>query len=300
MNIEFRHIRYFRVVAEEKSFRRASGILQIAQPALSRSIKQLETILGTRLLDRSKHHVALTLAGNVFLKKSIMFTEHIEDMKKSVLLAGSGKIGHLKIGYSDFSMSGRIPYIIRKFKSLFPGIHLEILNFHSAQQAQMPKDKRLDVGFMTILPEIAEFSYFVIQEDELNAVLPVDHPFAKLERTLRLSSLSREPFIIGSQKYWSHYNMLLNHLCLSAGFVPNVEQEAGSIEGIIGLISVGMGVTILPSSLSCYASPRISMRKIDHLHKLNTALAWNKSNIDPIQKTFVDHILNSYGEDMSI
>ena len=291
MDIEFRHIRYFRVIAEEKSFRKASEVLQVAQPALSRSIKQLEALLETKLLDRSKHHVALTQAGDAFFNKSRLVSDQLNDLKKTVILAGNGKVGQLKIGYSDFAMTGNLPNIIKNFKAAFPGIHLEILNFHSVQQVQMLRDRSLDIAFLTIPPKIEELGYVVIQEDEFSAILPKAHRLAQTDGILQLSSLKKEPFIVGSQKYWSHYNMQLNHLCLNAGFLPNIEQEAGSVEGIMGLVSASMGVTIFPSGIGRYIGGGVSIRKIDLPNKvLSTAMSWSKENMEPIQKTFIEYI----------
>ena len=61
--MELRHLRYFQAVAEELSFSRAAKRLHVAQPALSRAIKQLEQSLGAHVLERTRHHVRLTPGG---------------------------------------------------------------------------------------------------------------------------------------------------------------------------------------------------------------------------------------------
>lgn len=77
--MELRHLRYFQAVAEELSFSRAAKRLNIAQPALSRAIKQLENSLDAEVLERTRHWVRLTPAGVVLLRETALLLEHVED-----------------------------------------------------------------------------------------------------------------------------------------------------------------------------------------------------------------------------
>ena len=76
--MELRHLRYFQAVAEELSFSRAAKRLRVAQPALSRALKQLEHSLGANLLDRTRHHVRITPAGAVLLREIAVLLQHVE------------------------------------------------------------------------------------------------------------------------------------------------------------------------------------------------------------------------------
>src|SRR4029450_7877682 len=79
VRMELRHLRYFQAVAEELSFSRAAKRLHVAQPALSRAIKQLEHSLGANVLERTRHHVRLTPAGAVLLREIALLLQHVEE-----------------------------------------------------------------------------------------------------------------------------------------------------------------------------------------------------------------------------
>ncbi|MXW85942.1 MAG: LysR family transcriptional regulator, partial [Boseongicola sp. SB0667_bin_21] len=103
MNFGLRHIRYFAAVAEELHFRRAAERLNVAQPALSRSVKHLEAQLGVQLLDRSNRRVRLTHAGTVFLSGCQDVLRAMEGVIARTNKATTGELGHLVVGYTDFA-----------------------------------------------------------------------------------------------------------------------------------------------------------------------------------------------------
>ena len=82
--MELRHLRYFQAVAEEKSYSRAARRLRVAQPALSRAVKEVEAFLGVMVLDRSRHHVRLTDAGAVLLSEAATLFERWDESVQRV------------------------------------------------------------------------------------------------------------------------------------------------------------------------------------------------------------------------
>ena len=97
--MELRHVRYFVAAAEELSFRRAAERLHVSQPALSVQIQQLEDELGTALLDRDRHHVALTPAGKVFLDHGRRLLRGADEAMRAAGRAARGETGRLSIGF---------------------------------------------------------------------------------------------------------------------------------------------------------------------------------------------------------
>src|SRR5690606_32067538 len=98
LKVELRHLRYFVAVAEELSFTRAAARLHTAQPSLSQQIRQLEKELGVKLLDRSRHHVAVTNAGRVFLQQAKDILGRVDHAGRLARQAADGLAGELSVG----------------------------------------------------------------------------------------------------------------------------------------------------------------------------------------------------------
>ena len=104
--MDLRQIRCFVAVAEELHFHNAARRLGVAQPALSRTIKTLETELGTILFERSNRKVVLTQAGQTMLEGSNKILHLSERLVENVRAAGAGKKGTLRLGYTDNAING--------------------------------------------------------------------------------------------------------------------------------------------------------------------------------------------------
>jgi LysR family hca operon transcriptional activator len=96
--VELRHLRYFVAVAEELNFTRAATRLNTSQPSLSQQIRQLEVEVGVALLDRSRHHVALTGAGRAFLRETKDILGRIDHAGRLAKQAAAGRAGDLSVG----------------------------------------------------------------------------------------------------------------------------------------------------------------------------------------------------------
>ncbi|WP_041918559.1 LysR family transcriptional regulator [Gloeocapsa sp. PCC 7428] len=93
--MELRHLHYFIAVAEELHFSRAAERLHIAQPPLSQQIRDLEVELGVQLFERTKRRVELTTPGKVFLEKSRLVLQQVDQAIIAVQKASRGEIGRL-------------------------------------------------------------------------------------------------------------------------------------------------------------------------------------------------------------
>src|SRR5262245_46479613 len=115
--MELRHLRYFVAVAEELHFGRAAARVHIAQPPLTRQIRDLEEELGVRLFDRDRRGVELTAAGKVFLAGVRMLLEQADQAIADARRAERGEIGTLRIGYVGAVAYSGLPEIVRAFRA---------------------------------------------------------------------------------------------------------------------------------------------------------------------------------------
>lgn len=288
MSIETRHIRYFIAVAEELHFRRAAERLNLAQPALSRAIKQLEHSIGTVLLARTKRRVQLTPAGSVFLDGCRRALNTIERSAERALQAKDGKIGHLSIAYTDFAISGVLPEIIERFRRDVPGVTLDIIHMFTENQIDALHRQAIDFGFLTGPLTNAGFEGIQIQQDKLVVALPEDHPLAA-SGEIALADIADEPIIAGTPREWKHFDYHLHSLYRANGITPRIIQEAFNSEGIFGLVAANMGISILTASAQNYFRKGVSILPLGDEHPyIPTEATWNPKSVSPAMELFIE------------
>lgn len=250
--IELRHLRYFIVVADELHFGRAAERLGISQPPLSQQIRALERELGARLLWRTNRRVRLTEAGRLFLAEARAILERIERAVDLAQRAERGEVGELSIGFTASTpLTTAIPTTIFAFRQALPRVHLQLKEMTTLQQVGALLEGRLQIGIIrhTALPE--PLISKVLFNDPLVAVMRRDHPILKrlpAHGRLALEALAGEPFVVFSRTAGTGVHDQIIALCRDAGFSPCISQEARESSTIIGLVSAGLGVSLLPAS----------------------------------------------------
>lgn len=286
MQFGIRHIRYFKAVAEELHYGRAARRLNISQPALSRSIKHLEIQIGVELLERNNRKVSLTKAGSIFLAGCQNLIDTMEGMVVQTRKASIGEAGDLKIGYTDFAISGLMPEILRDFRKQYSEISIEpVHRFTSTQLTELELGK-LDFGFITGPFERPGYQSITIQQDSYVAVFYENHPLAQKE-SIQMSELANEAFILGSPVGWEHYHDHLFRLCRSAGFKPKVVQTAFNVDGIFGLVACEMGITIQPVCVDNNLRKGLVARPIEGIAEtVPTVAIWKEELEASTRQTF--------------
>ncbi|WP_329743032.1 LysR family transcriptional regulator [Dyella sp. A6] len=252
MNLELRHLRYFIAVADELHFGRAAERLGMSQPPLSQQIRQLEEIVGARLLERTNRRVRLTEAGRLFLAEAREILAHTERAADLAQRAQRGETGELRIGMTRSTpLSGHIPRAILAFRQALPDVQLQLEEMNSLQQIDALLDRRLQIGIVrgTTLPD-ALVSRRLFR-DPLVAVVRSSHPAlqgAGARHKLRTAVLAQEPFVVFARSAGAGIHDHVIALCRQAGFTPRVTQEAREASTIVGLVAAGLGVSILPAS----------------------------------------------------
>src|SRR3982751_6322411 len=155
--MELRHLRYFVAVAEELNFGRAADRLRIAQPPLSRQIRDLERELGTALFERVPRGVELTAAGRAFLPEARLTLAQAERAQRTAQRAARGEIGRLRVGFVEVAIySGVLPEVLGFFRMHLPDIGLSLFEMDALQQAEAFREGRIDLGILHSPPPDAE------------------------------------------------------------------------------------------------------------------------------------------------
>jgi DNA-binding transcriptional LysR family regulator len=282
------YIRYFVVIAEELHFRRAAERLFVSQPVLSRAIQQLEEKIGVILLQRSRRHVALTTAGEMFLKECYIAQHAMEHAERCALKAHLGETGKLVIGYTDFAINGRLPSILAAFHEALPGVNIELVRRNSHEQLEDLKSGRLDLGFLTGPVNGNDLHYLCIQKMSFVVVLPDNHRLTSISE-VSIKELSDEDFVLGEMHQWRHIVPQIQALCLKAGFIPKVAWEAPSSDSIFGLVAARMGISIHPDCYLSYHRKGIVIRPLASTDaELVIDLTWASNSINQVVPRFIE------------
>lgn len=292
MNLQ--QFRYFVVLGEELHFRRAAERLNLSQPALTRSIQQLEHAVGLTLVERDNRNVALTPAGEEYLKglRSILAT-HADATERARRIA-QGEAGSLRIGYTDIAVAGILPTVVRSFRAKHPTIGVEANHGCTRAQIDDLEQGRLDMGFLTGPWRKEGYETHAVQRDTFVAVLPAQHRLAAAP-VVRLTDLADEPFVLGEPRHWAHYNAHFDRVCRAAGIEPRAVKYASNNEGILGLVACGMGVSVQAASIRISGRSDVVTRALENeTAEIPTVAAWRSEAIDPVTARLVAHVKALY------
>jgi len=278
--MELRHLRYFVAVGEQLNFRRAALRLHVSQPPLSRQIHDLEDELGTKLFDRSNRKLALTAAGECFLKEARQILFHVERASQLAKAASRGEAGQLNLAILPPIGGLFLPPAIRAFRERFPVVDVTITAL---------MERRIDLGFvpLPVINVMPELEFERVRDVALQAALPPGHRLAK-QRQLKLRELANEPFVLLARDKASLLHDWILNLCREAGFEARVVKLADSPTSILELISAGFGVSLLPGLFQRFPSDVVFRPLPSSLPKLHLALAWRRDNASSLLKAFLE------------
>lgn len=282
-----RDIQAFNMVATELSFRRAAERLAMDQSALSRRIKQLEDGLGYLLIRRTTREVSLTAAGQIFHERTRLLGIQIDAAVQAARIAADGKRGHLTIAYMAFAAIEWMPRVVREFTIAYPEVDLELRYIHTQAQKLELARNTVDLGFM--LGPLSHPQYEVLQlaSERLVALLPIDHRLAT-RADVTLADLARYPLVLGSMAEWDFFRAFVLDVFAQGGQQVQVQYEASTSMGILGLVSEGLGVSVYAEAITRF-QPRSILTKViaDCPARVQTLLVWNRAYKNPALMNFV-------------
>ncbi|WP_089342315.1 LysR family transcriptional regulator [Burkholderia singularis] len=293
--LTLRQLEQFLAVAETMSFHRAAERLNMAQPPLTAAIRQLESLLGVRLLERGNRVTALTTAGAVLREEARRTLDQAQRAIELTQRAGQGLIGALRIGFVASATRHVLPPLISRFRHTHPGVALDLTEATTSQQLAALDEDRIDAGIV-VLPLEPEVGLHIAQrrllKSRMVAVLSADHPLAVAPgRSVPLAALAREPWILFPPTEGPGLYATIVNACVAAGFAPHVVQRATQMDTIIGLVAANLGVGLVPEALASTDMASVKFRRLTGPGTpvpYEVALVWRRKDPNPTVAALVD------------
>lgn len=298
LKFDLRQARAFVFMAEELHFGRAAARLFMSQPALSRSIRQLEDAVGVPLLERSTRRVRLTPAGDAFAVECRVALGHLGRAVQAAQQAAQGREGRLRVGYMDFAINGRLPRVLQAFRDRHPRVDIDLQYLPTALQHAALLEGRLDIAFGIGQFDSPAVVNLLVEQEDFVALLPETHRLAR-SAAVRLGDLATEPFVVGNEASYSSFRTRLFSVCHAAGFFPRIVQQASNTSGILGMVAAGVGVSIFGGSARNLQRVGVVVRPLAGVQEtIPTFAAWVADHPSPLlrrfRETLVLHVQSSF------
>ena len=280
--MELRHLRYFVAVAEELNFTRAAEKLRLAQPSLTRQIRNLEEELGVRLLDRSRNQVSLTEEGRSFLVDARRLVALSLESVKSVQRFSRGESEQLNIGYLFKFNFDLLPVTLAMFYQARPDTSVNLFDMSPAEQLRALEARKIDLGFVGLRSPIAnahaaELAWECVARHNVVVVLPATHPLAKRSK-IKITDLKALFFVAMSEQTHPGSRDWLSSICRGAGFTPRILQDVDLESGLMTFVAEGLGVTLAREQIKNLPHPGVVFRPLAIAAKADYWIAWHREN----------------------
>jgi DNA-binding transcriptional LysR family regulator len=286
--MDLRHLRYFVAVADALSFTKGAEKLRLAQPSLTRQIRDLEEEIGVRLLDRTKQRVSLTDEGRSFLADAKRVLDLAEDIVESVQRLSRREVSALNIGYVANLFYDLLPVTLASFQRSFPTVSINLFDMTYGEQFRAIEEGRIDLGFVGLREAIEErgFEFRAIASHRVVAALPKDHPVAS-KPAVKLKELEPMFFIGMSESSYPGYRGWLTQTCKRVGFSPRVLQDADIERTVIHSVAAGLGVALLPEQVKKLPHERVVFRPLKPAVETESCIAWKRGNPSAALQSYI-------------
>ncbi len=290
MNLELRQLRYFVAVAEELHFGRAAARLHMTQPPLSQTIQALEELLGTPLFLRTRRSVELTPAGAALLPEARRMLAQGAELPELVRAAAAGETGRIALAFVSSADYSVLPPFLRSYRAAFPHVQIGLQEATSDVQVDDLLHNRIDCGLL--IPPLsdkarAELDYIKVLDEPLILAAPAG--LLAPGDAMWLKDVPALPLIIFPRPIAPSLHDAILACFRAAGITPEIGQQAIQMQTIVSLVSAGMGLALVPQSVSNLMRPGVEYRALrDPTPLVETGCAWRRDNGSPVLQGFLD------------
>lgn len=297
LGMDLRRLRYFIVVAEERSISRAARRLHLAQPPLSAQLHSLERELGVALFTRHRRGVELTAAGAELAHHAHRLLADVDAVAEAVRGVGQGATGRLALAFVPALATSLLPGMVRRFRDDLPDVVLDLFQADRDQVTQRVVAGRSDAGLLYLSPNGAlphadrlpptdllppagpgdntrDLEVAVVDRVPVVAFSPIGHPLAAADR-FDLAGLVDHTLLVPSLTGRGALLDAARNACRLADVTAGSERPVASVATTVGLVAAGLGVALLPAN-----TPRLPGMTVlplrQHVPPVETAVLWRR------------------------
>ncbi|MCU1700639.1 MAG: transcriptional regulator [Mycobacterium sp.] len=284
--MELRQLEYLVAVSEERNFTRAAERVHVAQPAVSAQIARLEREVGQRLLDRSRRETRLTAAGDAMLPHARAALSAVANALLAIdelaqLVRGTVTLGTVTSHNVD------IPTLLADFHRAHPAVAITLSTDSSDALIDDVQSGALDAAIVSVgSDEVPSgLAFEVVTDEAIEAAVCLDDPWAG-RTSIGLAGLVERQLI--ALPIGAGIRAQLERACATAGLKPRVAFEASTPVALAELAEHGLGVAILPQSVS-HSHPGLAAIAIAPELRGRLVFAWRSSGpMSPAARVLVE------------
>ncbi|PIT83286.1 LysR family transcriptional regulator [Limnohabitans sp. 15K] len=243
INFDLQQLQAFIAVAERGSFRAAADHIHLSPPALSRRIEKLESIIGTRLFNRTTREVELTSIGRIFLDRARAAIDDLESAILGISDIAATRSGRVTVACVPSAALYFLPHVISSFSVKYPSIRIRVIDesMNQTLQSVLTGESDFGIGFMnTLMPEI---TFEGIHNDPFVVAMRRDHALSS-RKSVNWAHIENERLISVARS--SGNRQLLDDVMSKMGLLPNFAFEVSHIGTLLGMVEAGLGIAAVP------------------------------------------------------
>ena len=288
--METRRLALFVTLVDAQSFRTAAEQLFITQPALSQQIIRLENDVGMQLIDRSTRPFSLTAAGREFYLRSQQILDLVHGLEDLMLGTKSGRMGRVRVAMTKYLMYGTLPSVLKAFRDEYPSVEVPISYNTTVEIMDQLESGRLELAVLLTSPDLPKLETVELYCEPYVVALPDDHRLAAQD-VVGIDELRGEQVITIPRHVAPENHDALVVACMRAGFSPRGPVASGSYLDLVGMVSAGSGISLVPRSVTNLSMPNVVYRPlakpgVDAV----VSLCWYPDRADPSALRLVEHL----------
>lgn len=291
-------LKLFVAVAECGNLTRAAEREHLAVSAISKRVAELESLVGTELLQRFPRGVALTPAGQSLLRHARLMLQQLDRLESELAEYAGGVKGHVRLHAVASALIQFLPQDLETFVGHYPGVRLSLEERTGPAVLHAVVDGSSDLGVVSTHWPLQGLTAYPYRKDRLMIGVPVGHPLTR-RKSVRFAQALEHAFV--GPHADSSIAKLMNEAARASGKVLDQRIQASSFDAMCRLVEKGLGITLLPGGV---LAPHVEAGR---LHAISLDEPWAHRDLvivvrDPestsaITRSLIEHLQRAGGND---